>query len=254
MSEPQHHICTECGSPFVAQKGAKTCDEKCRKRRSVRKAQQGANFTEFSVEAGPVQASMALAVEAGVADLPSIARDVLAEELRPVLREALTGRVLESIGTMVSDLLPLALSALRDDLEALRPASDSAGLLLHDDDGEFLMLPDYDRRQKAYQLVVKNTIAQPGLAPQPEAPDAAPIIVQFPEGMAMPSPPTVDGEAVEAPPQHELEPGQRQCDSCGLAKVEAEFVAGSERCWACHGKGEARVRAAIEARKAARPT
>ncbi len=244
-------ICTECGDPFMAGADtALTCSIRCRKRRSDRMKRakaQGIEAPEYATAAGASQLVLEQARNEALDDLPTVAREVLAEELRPAVREALTGKVLQSIGDMVG-LMPLVQAALEDDLTALRPQFDSAGVMLMEADGETpYMAPDYDRRAKAVALVVKYTVGQPGLAPQPEAPELAPITIVFPPGMEPPAYlGAVDADAVPL----QLEPGQRLCDMCQEPKDEHEFMAGSRRCTPCHEANRARIEAAIAERTA----
>lgn len=250
---PTQKICTECGDPFTAgSEQALTCSMKCRKRRARRmKAAEaaGEKAPEYAVAAGPNQEVLEQARNSALDDLPAVAREVLAEEIRPAVREALTGRVLQSIGDMV-ELLPLVQDALRDDLTALTPLFNDEGRQLVDPDDNPIFLPDYDRRAKAVALVVKYTVGQPGLAPQPETPEQAPIIINFPPGMEMPvQVGAVDVEVIAA-----LEAGQRLCDICHEPKDEDEFMAGSGRCTACHDAQRARIEAAIVERTGGDPS
>lgn len=236
----EQHVCTECPTMFVGSSSAKTCSDACRNKRSRRRKRQGAAFTEFDREAGEIQAAMDSATEALLDDLPAVAREVMADELRPIFREHLSGAVLQGIGDMVG-LLPRAQAALELQLEAERMVLDSEGTPVMVD-GQPLMVPDHAMRDKAIAHVLRYTVGQPGLAPQPEAPEQAPIIVNF-GGMP---PPTgyVDGTADVV----ELGMNERLCDTCGVAKDVTEFVGGSSRCEECHEKNRARVQLAIEER------
>lgn len=236
-------ICTECGDPFLTNtSGAKTCGATCRQRRK-RRFDKNADAPEFAVDRNTTLAAMQDAKSQALDDLPAVAREVLADELRPAVREALSGRVLQSIGDMV-ELLPLVQDALRDDLTAQTPLLDSNGDAIRDSDGSVVYLPDYDRRAKAVALVAKYTVGQPGLAPQPEMPEQAPLVINFP---TMPAPADhIEGAAVEELP--ELSEGERICDICREAKDAAEFVGDSPRCQACHDGQRARIEAAIAER------
>lgn len=247
---PVQKVCTECGDPFVAgSEMALTCGVRCRKRRSTRMkraAAAGEEAPEYATAAGPSALVLEAARNEALDDLPAVAREVLAEELRPAVREALTGAVLQSIGDMVG-LMPLVQDALRDDLTALTPLFNDEGMQLTDPDGNPIFLPDYDRRAKAVALVVKYTVGQPGLAPQAETPEQAPITIVFPPGM---EPPKQLGAVDDATEALVLEEGQKLCDICATAKPDDEFVAGSTRCHACHDGQRARIEAAIAERTA----
>ncbi len=237
-------VCTECGTPFVARTAlAKTCCDAHRIRRSRRRKRQGADFTEFDTETGTTQAAMEAARQEALDDLPAVAREVLAEALRPVVREKLTDSVLQSIGAMI-DLLPLAQDALREDLLAVRPLLDGEGDIVYGKDGEPVYTVDGDRRSKATALVLKYTVGQPGLSPQPEAPAQAPMVVNF-NGMPAPT-----GFVDSTAEQVVLGLNERLCDTCDSVKDVTLFVGGSSRCEACHEANRARVQLAIEERTA----
>lgn len=235
------HVCSECPAVFVGPPTSKTCSNACRSKRRRRKASQGSDFTERDHNAGDIQAAIEQAKEAALADLPAVARERLGAQLDPIIRENLSGDVLASIGNMVGRLLPMAEAALEAQLGAERLVTDSEGnpVIV---DGEPLMLPDHQMRDKAIGHVFKATIHQPGLAPQPEAPEQAAIVVNF-GGMP---PPTgyVDGTAAPI----ELGMNERQCDVCERVKDVTEFVGGSSRCETCHEEQRARIQLAIEER------
>lgn len=242
------HICTECGTPYTSRNPhSKVHSDACRMRRNRRKRREGGAFTDFAIDAGPTADAMQEAAKHAIADLPQVARDVLAGELRPVVREHLTQAVLDSIGSMV-DLLPLVHAALADDLVAVRTLRTHDGDIIYGDDGEPIYEVDYDRRSRAVQIVLKNTVQHGGVAPQAEKPEMAPLTIHF-DGMQAPlsvGAVTVDGAAYEA--VVDLPAGARQCDSCGEIKPDDEFVGASDRCEACHAGARDRIQAAIEAR------
>ncbi len=239
-------ICSECGDPFLAATdAAKTCREACRKRRSRRAQRQGAAFTEFDVDVSATTAAMEAATSQAIADLPAVARELVADELRPAVREALSGSVLRSIGDMLG-LMPLVQDALKDDLTALTPVWNDEGQPLLDFNGEPALVPDYDRRAKAVALMLKYTVGQPGLAPQPDAPEAAGITVLF-SGMGEP---TITSYADELPEERiaELESGEsRQCDICNAVKPKGLFVGASSRCEECQEGLKTRINAEVKA-------
>jgi hypothetical protein len=245
-------ICSECGEPFIAATdAAKTCCEAHRKRRERRKKRQGTAFTDYDVDVSATALAMEKATSAAVADLPNVARELIRDELRPAVREALSGQVLESIGDMLG-LMPLVQAALKDDLTALTPVWNDEGNQLLDTHGEPALVPDYDRRAKAVALMLKYTVGQPGLAPQPDAPEAAGVTVVF---SGMPEP-TIVSTADELPEERlaELESGEsRQCDICNEVKARDLFIGASSRCEECQGKLRVRVDEAVAAMEARTP-
>jgi hypothetical protein len=246
VSAAQQRICTECGDPFVSSTStAKTCCPTHRKRRARRIEKEMAatgTFSEYAVDVSEVTAAMEKASAGAFEDLPAIARQVAAEELRPYVREALSGAVLDSIGDMLG-LMPLVQDALRDDLTALAPVFDKeTGVQLLDTDNEPVLLPDYDRRARAVSVVLKYTVAQPGLAPQPDTPESGGVTVVF---GGMPEP-VVNATVVEEAKLAEIESGaSRQCDICAEVKPSDEFVAGSSRCAECQAALRARIDAQV---------
>ena len=142
-----------------------------------------------------------------------VVRRVMAEELRPIVREALTEDVLRSMSTLVQ-LTPSAVAALQDDLNS----------------------PSASIRQRAYMLVMKYTIGHPALV----KPDDTDPTNQMTVNVNLPRP---EQAAVDAPAleDDEEDDGRRVCDLCGEAKPEDEFVADSERCLSCVQEWKAKV-------------
>lgn len=244
MDPTSQHICTECGSPFVSRNAtAKTCTPKCRTARNRRHKKAGDAAAEFASEQSHLELVLEKATSAAVDRLPEAAFAALKEELAPVVREALTDEVLRGIGGMVG-LLPLMIEGLKESLQATRLVTDSEGGVVYGRDGEPMMVPDHGERAKALALGLKYTVGQPGLAPQPEAPETAPITVIFP-AMPAPTQQSVDSTAEALP---ELVEGERLCDMCRTAKPADEFVGSSNRCAICHEANGARARAAITER------
>ena len=239
-NEHYQRICTECGTPFnTTHKSAKTCKQGCRTKRSVRRR---TDPNEFSTDGGLAMEIHEKAHNAAMDDIPEIARKAVAEVAGNAAREAMTVDVLESIRDMLG-MMPVLNAALADALGAANPVMGRDGYPVLDEDGNVLMVPDYDRRLKAAALVMKYTVGQPGLAPQVEAPEAAGLIVNF--GSMPPVSQEIEGTAAEIV---ELEAGQRQCDICAEVKPADEFVGASSRCADCHSANETRARAAIAER------
>ncbi len=141
-------------------------------------------------------------------DVPAIGREVMKEELRPVVREMLTEDVLRSIQKLVA-LTPDAVDKIAEDL--------------HSDD---LVL-----RNKAYTLITRYTIGHQSLVPPTEM-EAQGLTVNFhlPRPGDQPdSSDAVTGSAVELDADDEF----RTCDMCGEEKPITEFIARSFRCSTC---------------------
>jgi hypothetical protein len=141
----------------------------------------------------------------------SVALAEVREQVGPVVREALTDRVLEEIKVM-THLLPEALQTLQNNLL--------------DEDPKI--------RESAAALILKYTLGNQTIAPKPE--QSAPAFNISFGGMPMQGEKmdaedgSVLGDAVEEA-NHE-----RQCQECGEVKDAAEFVGESPRCLACHDR------------------
>lgn len=235
--------CTECGKVMVdKQANRRTCSPACRVARTRRRKK--GDMRERLPHASDAQVALAEASRKGLDKLPQIAREVLADEIRPVVREELMkADVLDSIGDMVK-LLPLAQDAIRDDLTARVPVYDDAYQPVLDENGEHMHRVDYDRRSRAVAIVLKYTVGQPALAPQPEQPEHQGLIINFP---GLPQPASIDGEIVEEAEQLAIEEGSsRQCDVCAEVKPASEFVGDSPRCTLCHAAVRERARIMLE--------
>ncbi len=191
--------CTECSASLKGRPaGTMTCCTACRSKRQRRlkrqrdKTGQRAVLPEGMAEVSDV-------VTKGAKDL---AHEVLRDELRPIVREALTEDVLHGINTMVG-LTPRAIELLQQQMES----------------------SDETISQRAVTLLLKYTMGNPSVAPPPTTPAASGLTVL----LGMPRPGDAIGSEVAASDAEEL----RACGDCGLDKPEVEFVAGSTRCRAC---------------------
>ena len=192
-----NRVCSECGTSLADKRlGTKTCSAKCRKDRSRRLARKTREATEAKSH-DPL--AHAVAEELNHRGPESVARKVVAEELRPVVREAITEDVMRALRDMVN-LTPEAVQVLGEQLR-----SDDEGL-----------------RHKAASLVTRYTLGHPALV-TPEETEGRQIIVHF--GLPRPGD---DGSAVEV--EAEV---LKTCDVCGKEKPESEFVANSDRCQSC---------------------
>lgn len=139
------------------------------------------------------------------------ARQATRDELRPIVREAITQDVMDAISKLVN-LTPTMVDAIAEDLES----------------------SDKTLRQRAYSLLARYTLGNPSVAPQPETPDQAPMQVTF----HLPRP----GDASPTPVALETV-DLRECVECKEHKMEADFVGASDRCQDCHDKMIAGVQA-----------
>jgi len=196
--------CTECGASLAhKQAGAKTCSDTCRSKRSRRLSRQTSKAR--------AQANMPdeyRAVNEVVRQQQNeVGRELLKEELRPVVREAITEDIFRAIRGMVA-LTPVAVEKLAEDLQS---------------DNESI-------RHRAAALVVKYTVGHQALVRPDDADAGSQMVVHF----NLPRPGSSDTEA--APDVEEIEEAVvlRTCDACGADKPEAAFVANSTRCETCY--------------------
>lgn len=156
--------------------------------------------------------------EAARGDIPEVAHKVVAEELRPHVREALTEDVLKALRDLVG-LTPKVVAALEEDL-----ASDDAYV-----------------RQKAYALIVRYTMGHGALVPKPEEADQGQMTVVFaqmprPENTAPQQPHTGEPVVPDEPAPDATAVELRTCDACDTEKPAKEFVGMSSRCTKCHNE------------------
>lgn len=185
---------------------AKTCCDTCRSARSRRLRAANDPDRDLGSEHFREIAQYARNEE------PDLVRDVVREEIRPIVREALTEEVLRGINDLLG-LTPLAIAALKDDLEN----EDDPGL-----------------RQRAAALVTKYTMGHPALIQPKDAEPNAQMVVHF----ALPRP---DGEAVTIVDSEGEEILTKTCDECSVEKEADQFVASSNRCNDCYEKRRADV-------------
>lgn len=191
-------FCSECGNEIGGKnRNAKTCSSKCRSARSRRLQRQKRDARKMT----PHQKEIAARIDGSIDD---VTHKVVEEEIRPVVREALTQEIFNSIQQMTG-LVPASIEALAADLASEDPKT----------------------RQKAYELVIRYTLGNTAvLKDDPER--HQPLTVNFalprpgqPEGPAEPAEITADAEEV------------RECDTCGSSKPASEFVENSFRCKSC---------------------
>lgn len=199
-------LCSECGKSLSHKTGPdpKTCSPTCRSKRSRRQRRERKAMT-----AAPTAARTLTPHQRDVNDMVSrdAVRDeatvILREELRPVIREAITEDIFKAIREMVR-LTPEAVESLADDIRG-----DNANLA-----------------HRAAALVVKYTVGHASLVRPDDAENNGQLVVNFnlprpddePAGLS-----DVEGEATVL----------RTCDSCAQDKPEAAFVGTSTRCGVC---------------------
>lgn len=142
--------------------------------------------------------------------------EVMRDELKPIVREALTDEVLHAIQALVN-LTPLVVDKIKDDIE-------------QDDDKTL--------RQRAYSLVAKYTLGNASVAPPPTDPAAAGMTVNF----LMPRPGDQTPVAIEAQADSDAVELKR-CRDCEQDKPATAFEANSDRCTQCHSALQAKVQA-----------
>lgn len=202
-------VCSECGKSLRGKPAlAKTCGPNHRAARSRRLTRERNERLAANLLKGdytPEQRQVADMVNAS----KDVVRDVLRDEVTPIVREALTDDVLVGIRDLVR-LAPKMIAAIEQDLTN----------------------SDDNVRQKAYSLLAKYTLGNPSIAPAPTTPATAPMEIFF----AMPRPgdttaPTTEATATEL----------KTCVECQTEKDEALFVGNSDRCQDCHDSLQATV-------------
>lgn len=207
--------CSECGSDLGNKRPqAKTCTTECRAKRSrrLRDAKKRSEETQRL----PEHAQELTEIVRGERD--DVVERVVQEEIRPVVREAITEETMRAIQDLVG-LTPRVVAAISEDL-----ASEDAVI-----------------RQRAYTLVAKYTIGHPAVVRPPEETAQKQLIVNF--ELPRPGDTPVDAEASAV----ELQEDEfRQCDLCGADKPVTSFVAGSNRCADCYEGQQAKAKQLLE--------
>lgn len=209
---PVTRTCSECGTS-LATKGprAKTCSSKCRKDRSRRL--QRANDPDSALGSEHFR-QIAQYVRN---EEPDLVRDVVRDELRPIVREALTEETLRAIQSLLG-LAPAAVAALAEDLAN----AEDPGL-----------------RQRAAALVTKYTMGHPALVSPKDTEPNAQMVVHF----ALPRPEANSNGGslgiADAEPTDVVE--VKTCDECHVEKPADQFVASSSRCQQCYDARRERV-------------
>lgn len=206
MASPR--LCSECGASLLGRKAdTKTCSQKCRSERSRRL--RGLNTNRRAKEL--MRPEIRELVEVTRGERGDVVDEVVKEELRPVVREAITEDTLRAVQDLIA-LTPNAVRAIEDDLTSEDPTI----------------------RHRAAQLVIKYTVGHPAIVRPPEEEADKQLVVNFniprPEELPVPEAEVVTDEET------------RECDMCHASKPLAEFVGGSYRCQHCYDEQQERAR------------
>lgn len=207
-------VCSECGNS-LRDRGpqALTCSVEHRQARSRRLKREGTKpqrHGKLIAEHGEV-ARQVLEQER-----PAMIERIVEQELRPIVREALTETTLQALDDLMA-LTPIAVAAIKEDLES----------------------DDVPIRQRAYTLVTKYTIGHPALIRPSDADPTSQMTVHF----NLPRPDD-DPEAWDADaPAVEM----KRCDLCNEEKPSAEMVAGASRCQPCMDRWKQEISDSVKA-------
>lgn len=146
-----------------------------------------------------------------------ISKRIVEEELRPVVREAITEEVLRGIQDLVG-LTPEAVLAIGEDLRS----------------------EDSTIRQRAYGLILKYTLGNAAVAPTDDN-TGKELVVNI--GIPRPDVPENPGipQPAESTPDAEQVTELKTCDMCARELEVSYFVDGSERCQDCWAEQRRRV-------------
>lgn len=199
-------ICSECSAPLGphATPTKKTCSKSCRDKRGrrIKRQEEESNRKRSQARLLPEHLQPLKAKE-----LKDVAHDVMKEELRPVVREALTDDVLRSVERLIR-LTPRMIDCIEEDLHSV----------------------DTTIRQRAYTLLARYTLGNPSVAPAPEDPGAQGMTVVF----NLPRPGDTEAPEVSVTEAPYDEINVKPCNECAVHKPLGDFEAGSDRCKECH--------------------
>lgn len=208
---PPHRVCSECRNPLGDNPKQLTCGADCRGKRSRRLARSKKAKGRVADQTG----FQALAPGSATAPvLEDVARDVMREELAPVVREAITEDALRAIQKLIA-LTPEMVDKLAVDLQST----------------------DDVVRQKAYTLGLRYTIGHGAIVTPPGEGEAGNKLTVIFDGMKRPDfEESVDAEVVDE---------TRVCTGCGTEKTVDKFVGHSDRCQECHDALRSRAEALL---------
>jgi hypothetical protein len=194
---PGGRTCSECPNEVTGR--AITCGATCRSARRRRVDRQAASGRTVG----------ALVTD----DAERAAQEILRDELRPVVREALTEDVLRHIRTVIGKV-PAAIDVL-------------VGLLGSRDE---------DTRRQAAVALLRYSVGNKAIVPDINDGGTAPLTVHF--NLDRP-------DAVGVGTAYDIV-DFRTCDSCGEKKDADQFVSTSDRCQTCFDTMRASVAQLVE--------
>lgn len=204
--------CSECDNLLPPGSKAKTCSQSCRQKRSRRKSRQ-------RVTAGHANAAKAKVPQEWKDVLEDVGHEVAKEELRPVVREAMTEDSMQALQKMVG-LLPGVVEQLQADVTD----------------------PDPVVRQKAHAMVLRYTLGhEKALPPDEKQPAGVNVIFTMPRPGDHPDTMPELSDTVPADAE-EL----RECDTCRQAKPASEFFGAALRCNPCVEAFQVRANALLD--------
>lgn len=205
--------CSECENflPAGSIASRKTCSANCRAKRHRRLAAQRKKASHVAADQRQIPQDWKDVLE-------DVGHEVAKEELRPVVREALTEDSMQSLQKMVK-LLPGVVEELQRDIH-------------HEDEVV---------RQKAHQMVLRYTLGhEKALPPDDKAPTGLTVNFTMPRPDA-----TAEVSATELPVDADADE-LRICDTCQEPKPLADFFQGALRCRSCVAAFQARAHALLE--------
>lgn len=215
MATPRR-VCLNCGRALAGRDvRRKTCSDRCRKAiQRARGAQRVTSLPDAELTGDAIHN------ERGAR---SPLRQVISEELRPIVREAIDEEVIKAIGALVR-LSPGAIAALEDDLDSDDPLI----------------------RQRAYSLVLKFALDNAHITPPRADKPHLQVDVNLPRPDTTPAPPLDDASRALEPA-----PG-RICVGCREPRAASDFQADAPMCSRCLEQRRERVLAALHSQDAVR--
>lgn len=223
-------VCSECGErlPEGTHPSRLTCPDtpdkpSCANRRKQRlksaarkaarqraKPRSASGGLEHDYRGEPMHQAAIPSVSGVSSAIDEIGHKVIAEELRPMIRQALTDNVLDALTKLVG-ITPDIVARLAEDVNDEDPVV----------------------RQKAYGLVLRYVLGHGAVQPKDEA-ERATMTVLF-ESMPRPAPDATSPEPPQLPePAVEVEADElKPCEDCNVEKPVTEFDNDAPRCRQC---------------------